>query len=177
MKVRIRTASPTDSPTLMHIEHSCRAAALFLPPELRDPGQFRPRNWRAWLNCAPPFDRHPTRRTAFVAFEHSDILGFVSVMHDSLFGGYRADIAGLFVLPRYRREGIGGTLLIAAARWLQEDGITRVTADCYAKDPTRSFFDRLGGVVIASTSDDTNPAAIITYGFANLKELAAKTDR
>lgn len=174
MKIRIRPASPTDSPTLMHIEHSCRTAATFLPLELHDPGQIRPRQWRAWLNCSPPYDRHPTPRTAFVAYEHSDILGFIAIMHDSLFGGYHADIAGLFVLPKYRREGIGGALLIAAARWLQHDGIGRVTVDCYAKDPTRSFFDRFGGVVIASTNDES-PAATITYGFANLKELAARS--
>jgi GNAT superfamily N-acetyltransferase len=80
----------------------------------------------------------------------------------------------LFVLPKYRREGIGGALLIAAARWLVNDGIARATVDCFAKDPTRTFFDRLGGVVIASNTDEDDPAAMITYGFANLKELAAK---
>lgn len=160
----------------MHIEHSCRTAASFLPLSFRDPGNVRPRQWRAWLTCGPPFDRHPTRRTAFVAFEHSDILGFIAVMHDSLFAGYGADIAGLFVLPAMRRQGIGSRLLTSAARWLQADGIQRVTADCYAKDPTRNFFDRLGGVVIASTSeeDGANPTATITYGFANLRALAGR---
>ena len=174
MRIKIRQGSPTDAPTLMHIERACRTAAPFLPEPLRDPGQIRPRQWRAWLTGAPPYDRHPTARRILVAYEHNDIFGFIAVMHDSLFAGYRADVAGLYVLPRYRRQGIGGALLVAAARWLQEDGITRVTADCFAHDPTRSFFDRLGGFVIASTSDDSDKAAIITYGFANLKELAAR---
>jgi GNAT superfamily N-acetyltransferase len=158
----------------MHIEHGCRTAAAFLPPDLRDPGQIRPRQWRAWLKCAPPFDRHPTKRLAFVAYEHSDILGFIAVMHDSIFAGYRADIAGLYVTPQYRREGIGTTLLVRAAQWLHEDGIDRVTVDCFAHDPTRAFFDRLGGVVIASISDESDIAARITYGFDNLRELAAR---
>ncbi len=158
----------------MHIEHGCRTAAMFLPPELRDPGLFKPRQWRAWLRCDPPFDRHPSKRIAFLAYEHSDILGFVAVMHDSIFAGYRADIAGLMVTPKYRREGIGTALLVRAAKWLQEDGIDRVTADCYALDPTREFFNRKGGVVIASISDYSDPAARITYGFSNLKELAAR---
>ncbi len=95
-------------------------------------------------------------------------------MYDSLFAGYRADIAALNVLPRYRRRGTAGALFVKAAQWLQEDGITRVTADCFAHDPTRSFFDRLGGFVIGSTSDDTDPEAKITYGFANLRELALR---
>ena len=175
MPLRIRQASPTDSPTLMHVEHTCRAASTFLPPDLRDPGTIRPRQWRAWLNCSPPFDRHPTARKIFVAYEFSDILGFIAVMHDSLFGGYRADIAGLFVLPRYRRRGIATALLVHAAKWLQEDGISRVTAACHAHDPSRTFFERRGGVVIASATDDTDPTAVITYGFANLRELAARS--
>ena len=157
----------------MHIEHACRTAAKFLPLELSDPGHIRPRQWRAWLTGQPPYDRHLTPRRVFVAYEFSDILGFIAVMHDSIFAGYRADVAGLFVTPRYRRQGIGSALLVHAAKWLQEDGIDRVTADCYAHDPTRNFFDRLGGVVIAST-DDADPAARITYGFANLRELAAR---
>ena len=95
-------------------------------------------------------------------------------MHDSIFAGYRADIAALYVLPEFRVRGIGTTLFLAAARWLQEDGIARVTADCYAHDPTRRFLDRLGGVVVAAASDDTDPTAVITYGFNNLAELAAR---
>lgn len=174
MRIRIRQASSTDGPTLQHIESGSRAAASFLPEDLREPGHVRPRQWRAWLKCEPPFDRHPTTRAAFVAYEFSDILGFIAVMHDSIFAGYRADIAGLYVTPHYRRLGIASALLVRVAKWLHEDGIDRVTVDCFAHDPTRAFFDRLGGVVISSTSDETDRAARITYGFANLKELAAR---
>lgn len=174
MGVRIRQVSPTDAPSLMHIEQSCRAADRFLPEDLREPGRVKPRMWRAWLMCAPPFDRHPTPRAGFLAYEYNDIMGFVAGMQDSIFAGYRADIAGLYVLPRYRRRGIGGMLLVKLARWLVEDGIRRVTADCYLHDSTRGFFDRMGGVVIASVSDESDAAAKITYGFANLRELAAR---
>ena len=172
MQFRTRPATSTDGPTLQHIEHSCRTAFTFLPAELCDPGQIRPRQWRAWLRCEPPFDRHPTPRKAFLAYEHSDILGFVACMHDSLFGGYQADIAGLFVLPTFRREGIGTRLVAQAALWLQEDCIERMTVSCYAHDPSRAFFDRLGGVAISAIEDDSDPAALIAYGFANVKELA-----
>jgi GNAT superfamily N-acetyltransferase len=175
MAPRIRPGSSTDALTLMHIEQSCRTAAKFLPQLLRDPGQSRPRAWRPWILCHPPFDRQPTPRAVFVAYEHSDILGFVAAMHDSLFGGYRADVAGLFVLPRYRRRGIGTALLVRAARWLQEDGISRVTADCHARDPSRGFFERMGGVVIANTgAGEDDPMAVVTFGFVNFRELAAR---
>jgi GNAT superfamily N-acetyltransferase len=174
MEIKIRQATSSDGMALMHIEHGCRTAATFLPPELCDPGHIKPRQWRAWLRCDPPYDRHPTKRLAFVAYEYTDILGFIAVMHDSIFAGYRADMAGLMVIPNCRREGIGTKLLVRAARWLQEDGIDRATVDCYAHDPTRGFFDRNGGVVIASISDESDRAAKITFGFDNIKELAAK---
>ena len=77
-------------------------------------------------------------------------------------------------MPHSRRQGIGTAVLVRAAQWLQEDGIDRVTVDCYGHDPTRAFFDRLGGVVIASASDDEDLTARITYGFANLRELAVR---
>jgi GNAT superfamily N-acetyltransferase len=158
----------------MHIEHCCRTAATFLSPELHDPGQIRPHQWRAWLNCQPPYDRHPTKRLVFMAYEFSDILGFAAVMHESIFAGYSADIVALQVIPQYRRQGLGSALLRRAAVWLQEDGIDRVTLDCFAHDPARAFYDRNGGVVIGSMSDDSDPAAVITYGFDNVKELAAQ---
>jgi GNAT superfamily N-acetyltransferase len=174
MPIRTRPASSTDSPTLQHIEHGCRTANTFLPPEMYDPGKLHPRNWRAWMRSEPPFDRHPTPRKAFLAYQHSDIMGFVACMHDSLFGGYQADIAGLFVLPKFRRQGVGTILVVKAAQWLQEDCIDRMTVSCYAHDPSRTFFDRLGGVAISTVQDDSDVSALITYGFVNVKELAAR---
>jgi GNAT superfamily N-acetyltransferase len=171
MNFRIRQGSPTDGPTLMHIEHSCRAAASFLPEQLREPGQVRPRIWRSWILCSPPYDRHPTPRALFVAYDQNDVGGFVAVMHDSLFAGYHADIAGLFVLPRWRRKGIGRGLLGRAALWLSDGGLTRFTIDCFAGDSNRAFLDRQGGVVISSTADPEDRAAIITYGFSDLRSL------
>ncbi len=109
-----------------------------------------------------------------MAFEHNDILGFITVMHGSLFGGYLADIAGLYVLPRHRRHGIGGLLMAQAARWLKPNEISRVTAVAFAHDPTRSFYARLGGFVISSAMDESDPGAMSTYGFSNFKELAAR---
>jgi GNAT superfamily N-acetyltransferase len=159
----------------MHIEHSSRAACGFLPEELREPGRVRPRNWRAWVLCQPPFDRNPAPRAVFVAYEHCDVMGFVAVVKDSPYGGYRADLAGFYVLPKLRRRGIGGLLLVRAAKWLQDDGISRATVDCFAREPSRAFFDRMGGVVISNTGDPAeDPAAKVTYGFANLRELAAR---
>ena len=170
MKCSLRQASPTDGPALMHIEQACRVARSFLPESDRAPGLSR--QWRAWLQCSPPFDRHPSIRRAFVAFDHADIFGFIAVSHDSMYAGYRADVAGLYVLPRYRRRGFGRALLTAAAHWLVPDGITRLTLTGYQRDATRPFGERLGGFVIHSPSDETDPRGLITFGFANLAEIA-----
>jgi GNAT superfamily N-acetyltransferase len=170
MKWRFRQASPTDAPVLMHIERACRLDDAFLSMEQRL--AHAPRLWRAWFQCAPPFDRHPSVRRGFIAYEHNDIFGFIACAHDSMYAGYRADVAGLYVLPRYRRAGIGQTLFAEAARWLAADGITRMTMTGYARSAVRPFGERLGGFVIQSVADEADPAALITFGFSNLSELA-----
>ena len=115
MAVMIREGSGTDGPALMHIELACRVARG--DAVARGRGRGYPRNWRAWLACAPPFDRHPTLRRIFVAFDHSDVLGFIACSHDSMYAGYRAEVAALYVAPRHRRQGIGRRLFRAAAAW------------------------------------------------------------
>ncbi|HVX84179.1 MAG TPA: GNAT family N-acetyltransferase [Phycisphaerae bacterium] len=169
MECKIRQASPTDGPALMHIEQACRVAADFLPEEQR--AGAGPRAWRGWLQCAPPFDRHPSVRRAFVAYDHAEIFGFIAASHDSMYAGYRADVAGMYVLPRYRRRGIGRALVRAAARWLVADGITRMTLTGYERAGTRGFGERLGGFVIESPSE-VEGGGLITFGFTNLAEMA-----
>jgi GNAT superfamily N-acetyltransferase len=173
MDCRIRQASPTDGPALMHIEQACRVAGAFLPEEELGGGRgMGPRMWRAWLQCAPPFDREPSVRRAFAAFDQADIFGFIAVSHDSMYAGYRADVAGLHVLPRYRRRGIGRLLVKATARWLVADGITRMTLTGYERAGTRGFGERLGGFVIDSPSGAEAGGRLITFGFTNLAEMA-----
>jgi len=169
MDYRIRQGSPTDAPSLMHIEHACRVAAGYLPEEMRF---ARPRLWRPWLQCNPPFNRNPSVRRIYVAFQHTDILGFVAAAHDSLYGGYDSHIHGLYVLPRYRRQRIGFALLHFMAVWLDNEGLSRATVDTFAGDPTRQFFHRRGAFVISTSEGTPDPASIITYGFPDLRQLA-----
>ena len=108
MQYRVRIGSGTDGPVLMHIEHACRLAAAFLPDDAR---WAKPRMWRAWLQCTPPFNRNPTPRRIHIAYQGSEILGFIAAAHDSMYGGYDAHIHGIYVLPRYRRHHVGFALL------------------------------------------------------------------
>lgn len=169
MAVDIRPGSTTDAPALMHVELACRVARGDSVEWCRAKGIPRP--WRAWLGCAPPFDRHPSLRRIFVAYEHNDLLGFIACAHDSVYAGYRADVAGLYVTPRLRRRGIARRLLQAAAEWLMHDGISRMTMIAAADDGARPFGTRLGGFVIDSPQEAA-PGKILTLGFANLAELA-----
>ena len=97
---------------------------VFSSARLRNPGQIRPRQWRAWLRLPPPFDRHPTKRLAYVAYEYSDILGFIAVMHDSIFAGYRADIAGSVVIPSSGGKGSARTARAGGAAGCRRMGST-----------------------------------------------------
>ena len=173
----VSRSAPAPPPTP---PRSCTSSIAAAPPPLFSPSNSTTRANSARVNGAPGSTAtHPSTATPPAAPSSSPTSTTTSsatsrrcTTRSSPATG--ADVAYLYVLPRYRRQGIGGTLLIAAARWLQADGIARVTVDCFAKDPTRSFFHRLGAFVIASTADNSDPAAIITYGFANLKELPSK---
>lgn len=57
--------------------------------------------------------------------------------------GPSAQIDGLFVLPHYRRQGLGRNLVIACARWAQAQGCTQIRLA--APDETaRAFAAALG---------------------------------
>lgn len=56
--------------------------------------------------------------------------------------GYLAD---MYVLPEYRRQGIGSKLFDLAQRWFSENGITHVELNVLAKNlPGRSFWKSKG---------------------------------
>jgi len=154
----------------MHIEQACRLQHTFLPLDIRN--TTKPRPWRAWMLCDPPFNRNPTRRLVYLAYDVNDILGFAAVEQDSIYAGYRSDLSALYVLPRYRGRGIARALMIHVSRWLFHDGITRMTAPCFAHEPTREFFDRMGGFVIGGADATAEATSIITYGFTNVMEMA-----
>lgn len=169
MDYRVRPGSPTDGPVLMHMEHACRLAAQYLPEEAR---WFKPRQWRAWVQCQPPYARNPTERRIYVAYNGSDILGFIAAAQDSIYGGYDSHVHGIYVLPRYRRHRIGFALLQFMALWLDQHGSARLTVSAFAGDPTREFFRRMGAFVIDSGGPMPEPGTLLTYGFPSVRALA-----
>ncbi len=171
-KFRIRQASPTDAPTLGHIELATKLSCYsFLPEEKR--AAMHPRQWRQWMLNVAPFHHPQTPRRAFVAYDWNNIWGFAAVRHDSNFAGFGADMTGIFVLPKYQKLGAGRALLVQVARWLAIDEIYTLTVDSYASGPGGDFFEHLGGRPIERWGDDE---AWITYGFNNLREIVLHAD-
>lgn len=60
------------------------------------------------------------------------------------------EIYAVYVASAYQRQGIGGRLIAACARDLQESGKTGLILWVLAQNPYRSFYEKLEGVVSGS---------------------------
>lgn len=117
--VHVRTATPTDAPTLAAIQlRSWRGAYSHLVGDLLDPSQDAEQTaaitatWRRAIT-APPSPRHAVH----VAVGDDLVVGFLA--HDEA-----GDIVALAVDPAHQRQGHGSRLLAAAARGALDAGIT-----------------------------------------------------
>ena len=91
---------------------------------------------------------HPNRalppRTAWIATTDAEVVGYV--------GGHltrRFDCDGelqyLYVSPRFRRNGVGYTLVLHLARWFREQGARRVCVNVNSDSPAAlPFYQSLG---------------------------------
>jgi len=78
--------------------------------------------------------------------EDGQTVGCLQALVDNrLAEGRRGEIVSLVVAAEMRGRGIGAELVAAAARWLQEHGITRLRVRCNAvRDRAHHFYERLG---------------------------------
>jgi GNAT superfamily N-acetyltransferase len=60
-------------------------------------------------------------------------------------GGITAEIYELYVQNGFQRQGLGRGLVLAARAWLAGEGHGAMIVWVLAKNPARSFYERLGG--------------------------------
>lgn len=84
-------------------------------------------------------DRNPT--TCFVAEEDTELVGVIMAGHD----GRRGFIYHTAVSPRYRRQGIGETLVNAAMDALKECGISKAALVAFERNEAgNAFWEQMG---------------------------------
>lgn len=172
-KIRKATAADRDDVVRLCMDLLRSQAAIDARYTPADDAQIRWRNdYGEWLN-------RPSRRL-FVADDGDGIHGFVTAERWTSLPVYRASseiyVGELYVEPRYRRSGVGRSLLQAVREWAEEIGADGIRAGQLASnEEAAAFWGALGGEAIAVTigihlkigndSEDAIPGSRVRLGF------------
>ena len=179
--MRIRVAAVDDAPAmgLVTVESFLSAHRGQMP----DPAfQKRVDEWtpeisaRGWARAiAELADGNPARGVILVADGDGGILGLVSgsaAAEDP--SGAACEIGALYVLPRRHGQGIGGSLLCAAANHLAGLGYTELQIGVLsANRPARAFYEAMGGIEKGQGAVDEEgySLALTIYAWADITDL------
>lgn len=86
---------------------------------------------------------------------------------------YDAELYAIYLLPAHQRQGVGRQLLAAAADALGRLGFRGLVAWVLAKNPSRAFYEQLGGKDVGRR-DDMIAGIFLeerAYGFEDLATL------
>lgn len=107
----------------------------------------------------------------------SRIVGFASggPRRGSTFPGYEGELYALYLLPEHRREGIGRRLFGSVARGLSEVGFSSVLAWVLARNPSRRFYEAVGGELLGSQEIEIGGVILeeVAYGWPDVGTVVA----
>lgn len=113
-------------------------------------------------------------KALFVAEAHDNIVGFASVntARDAQLN-IDAEVTTLYVLQQHHRRGVGRALLSAVARHVVQRGVFSLYLWALKSNPSRLFYDSVGGELIAEKDESIGGFAIkeVAYGWADLSAL------
>jgi ribosomal protein S18 acetylase RimI-like enzyme len=163
----------------LHIACWREAYAEIVPRAILDAADIDQRTevWEKVLS-----DQH---RFASVAYDGSLPVGFINAgtpvdpsgkPREMFFEGQDGHIHAIYILNAYSRQGIGRTLMAAAARWWLGQGGQSLALGVLAENAkARLFYEALGGRLVKTSTFNWHgfdlPDAI--YVFEDLVELAA----
>jgi GNAT superfamily N-acetyltransferase len=93
-------------------------------------------------------------RSAYIA-EDADgrIVGFAAAGPTRVASlGPAGELYAIYVLPQWQRLGLGRQLFHRAVESLVTPGVDAIVTWVFAANPSSSFFESLGGTMVASTS-------------------------
>ena len=174
--IAIREADCADAAAIarVHVE-SWRTTYRGLMPDPVLEGLSVEQRREMWerLLCSKSVDR-----CAFVAeAADGELVGFADggppQAHVS---GHDSELYAIYLLNEWQGRGAGGRLLRAVGGWLAERGHRRMVLWVLAENyPSRRFYERLGGVLVAQQPFDIGGATLdeVAYGY----DLAALVGR
>jgi ribosomal protein S18 acetylase RimI-like enzyme len=149
MPFSLRRAQAADATVLAHIHIATWRATYqgLLPQTLLDELDLDAR-CRWWT------DRLGEPNLVILVADAAPVVGFViggAVREEGLPG--EAEIYALYVLPEAQRQGMGRALLSAAAAELAKQGYSGLGLWVLRGNPSRAFYDSLGGRAVAAREE------------------------
>ncbi|HEX2891990.1 GNAT family N-acetyltransferase [Vineibacter terrae] len=179
--MRVRPARPDDAAILARIYVAAwRDAYAGILPDALLVGMSDVRHAAAWQHELSARDH---QSETLVAEDEDGVLGLVTigparrVSRAQLEGG---EIYRLYVAPERQGEGAGKMLLMASFDWLISREVDAVIVWVLAENPSRFFYEAMGGTRLGEKSDHVGGAKVreIAYGWtdlvAALDKLAAR---
>lgn len=147
---RIRVARPEDAAGIarVHLESWEITYRGILPDAVLDA-----RNHQLLLN----------RWTRMLLDMKSDVRYFVAELDDAVVGfasggpersgdaAYDGELYGIYLLPDQQRRGVGRALALAVAQHLFQCGKHAMLVWVLSDNPSRAFYERLGGIPVRTT--------------------------
>lgn len=104
-----------------------------------------------------------------VTIEDNDVMGFSmgGRIRDAI-AGYDGELYALYVTPLYHGQGIGKRLMIKTIHDLSEKGMEHVVTWVLSENPSRAFYEKMGGVLLTEKEIDINGQKLkeVAYGFS-----------
>ncbi|HEY2990035.1 MAG TPA: GNAT family N-acetyltransferase [Candidatus Binatia bacterium] len=171
--MRIREAALGDAETIarVHVE-SWRTTYSGIIPDDHLAQLSYERRAQMWHNNVA---KRTEQECIYVAEdENGEVVGFAA-------GGperagdplYRGEIYAIYMLKKFQRRGIGRQLSVAIVRRLLQAGVESMIIWVLAKNPSRGFYEALGGELLSEKAIAVGDAKLIevAYGWKDLRAL------
>jgi L-amino acid N-acyltransferase YncA len=160
----IRTAGIEDSPGIarVHVDSWRTTYPGIVPQDVLENLSYQQRQdiWQERLN-----DRDQRGCILVAQDNRGTVIGFATGGEERTGKfGFDGELYAIYLLEKHQRQGIGTSLTRGIASCLFQNGFTSMLVWVLAGNPSREFYQSLGGEEIAEQG--------ITIGAANLSEVA-----
>jgi GNAT superfamily N-acetyltransferase len=129
--------------------------------------------WRGWLRGVG--NPHWAYRVAELPSDR--IVGFASggPRQGPAYTDYTGELYALYLLREHQRAGIGQRLFGSVARGLAEGGYTSLLAWVLARNPSRRFYEAVGGELLGSQEVEIGGARLeeVAYGWLDIEVVTS----
>ena len=168
----LRRAAPDDAPALarVHVASWAETYQGLMPGEFLAAMTGEARRERRQIMWRQTLEAD--KESVLVAVQDGEVVGFVSGGPTD-FTGYDAELLTLYVLRSAQGVGLGRALVRGLARDLAARGHRSMLLWVLDANPTRAFYEHLGGLMIAEKTETVPGGELreVAYGWAELGTL------